>query len=181
MNRMILSIVSATPLLLLVSCGRADRQVRISTTSPAAAFPKLRALDTLFEVAASIRSADAEPLRALHVSTNWFQVAQNPPLLGRAFLADEGLVPTVAILSSDAWQRLFGKDPTIIGHIIDVGTSKCTVVGIVPERSGYDIDVYLPWSPTGDGYSLIALLRPGVSLKQAQAAMDASGVKAKLE
>ena len=180
MNRWTPAVASAATLL-LSACGTPDRQVRISTASPAAAFEKLRALDRMFEVAASVRSADAEPLRVLHVSTNWFQVSQNAPLLGRTFLADEGLVPTVVILSSDAWRRLFGKDPPILGHIIDVGTNKCTVVGIVPDRTGYDVDVYLPWSPSGEGFSLIALLRPGVTLKQAQAAVDAAGVQAKLE
>ena len=182
MNRMTIVVASAA-LVLLTSCltlREPDRQVRITTASPAAAFEKLRALGGMFEVAASAPTSDAEPLRALRVTTNWFQVSQNPPLLGRPFLADEGRVPTVVILSSHAWQRLFGKDPAIVGKIIDVGTNKCTVVGIVPDRDS-NIDVYFPWMPSGDGYSLIALLRPGVTVKQAQAAIDTAGIQAKLE
>jgi hypothetical protein len=184
MNRMTQVVVSAAALF-GSSCGisgdPAERPVRISTATPAATFEKLRALPAVLEVAASSPSADAAPLRVLNVSTNWCTVSQNRPLLGREFLVDEGRVPTVAILSYDAWQRLFGKDPGIVGRTIDVGVNKVTVVGILPRQSGRDFDVYLPWSPSGDGFSLIALLRPGVTLKQAQAAVDAAGIKAKLE
>jgi hypothetical protein len=75
---------------------------------------------------------------------------------------------------------MYGGDSGIIGQRVDLGGEKYTVVGIV-RADVAEADVYLPWSPSGDSIMIVALLRPGVTLKQAQAAADAAGAKSSLE
>jgi predicted permease len=106
--------------------------------------------------------------------------------------------PAVAILSYNFWKRLFNSDPNIVGKTITMngvaagsGTDKnlFTVVGILrPEFALNDeimptvasirqMDVFLPL-PLGadavnrrgdENYNLMARLKPGVTVEQAQA------------
>ena len=116
------------------------------------------------------------------------------PLLGRTLLPQEDKPgqPLVAILSNGAWQRLFNSDPSILGRSITLNGKAFTVAGVLrhgfsvssevlPSEGPMDkIDFFLPL-PLGpdaeqrrgdENYNIVARLRPGVSVQQAQADID---------
>jgi putative ABC transport system permease protein len=78
-----------------------------------------------------------EFFRGSRVSTNFFEVFGVKPLLGRAFLPEDGLVsaPKTILLSSGLWQRRFGGDPAIIGQRL--GNTGVTVIGVIPADFKY--------------------------------------------
>lgn len=116
------------------------------------------------------------------------------PLLGRTLLPQEDKPgqPAVAILSNGAWQRLFNSEPSILGRSITLNGKAFTVAGVLrhgfsvssevlPSEGPMDkIDIFLPL-PLGpdaeqrrgdENYNIVARLRPGVSVQQAQADID---------
>jgi putative ABC transport system permease protein len=160
--------------------GVHSRSVRVSADAPEAAAEKMRGLGTTFEAVGLERQCGNADERALCVSSDWFQAAESRPMLGRAFLAEDP-AGNVMVLSHAYWQRKFGGDPGIIGRAVDAGSTKRTVVGILPESSTRDSDVYLPRKGSTAGDVIIARLAPGVTAKQAQAALDTAGIKAHIE
>lgn len=106
------------------------------------------------------------------------------PQLGRAdFLKEEGEAGSdrVAILTNRLWKRRFGADPGIIGRKIRMNDEPYTVVGVLgpgqPDRLDQELWVPLVFKPeqiNHDFHWLIVLarLKNGVTLKQAQAGMD---------
>jgi putative ABC transport system permease protein len=78
-----------------------------------------------------------EYLRCSRVSTNFFQIFSVKPMLGRAFLPEDGLAaaPKTILLTYGLWQRRFGGDPAIIGQML--GNTGVTVVGVMPPDFKY--------------------------------------------
>jgi predicted permease len=124
-------------------------------------------------------------------------------LLGRTFLPDEDIPgkPPVAILSNRVWQRLFNSDPAIVGKSITLDEIPYAVAGVLPrgfllnaevlpsEGPMDKVDILLPL-PLGsdaaqrrgdENYNIVARLKPGVSVPQAQADIDiiASSIRQK--
>ena len=104
-------------------------------------------------------------------------------LYGRDFLPDEGVAgkDRVVILINKLWRRL-GSDPNIVGKQIQLDGSSYTVVGVMapgqPDRLSQWLIVPLVFKPeqlNHDFHWLLAMgrLKPGVTIKQAQANMDA--------
>jgi predicted permease len=111
------------------------------------------------------------------------------PLMGRFFIPAE-MQPghdQVVILGHDLWQTRYGADPAILGKTIDLDQRRYTIIGVMPARFRFTwdqkIDAFVPLALTpaelseaGRGTSrdlqAQARLQPGVSVKQAQAAMD---------
>ena len=89
------------------------------------------------------------------------------------------------ILTYRAWLKYFGGDPSIIGRTVTFDRRPCTIVGVMAADSPFDrgrTDVWRalsfgPGEQTRDYHWLrvMARLKPGVSLEQAQAGMDAIG------
>ena len=104
------------------------------------------------------------------------------PILGRGIHADdtrEG-APRVALLGHAYWQREFGGDPNVLGRELHIRNQLVTIVGVLPAGFYQETAVWQPKQfPTarldrrGSGTPVIARLRPGVTLDQARAAMDA--------
>jgi predicted permease len=103
------------------------------------------------------------------------------PILGRGFEVEdtrEG-APGIALLGHAFWQREFGGDRTVLGRQISIQGTPVTIVGVLPAgfypRTGiwtaqqFTADQL---SNRGSGASVIARLRPGVTLTQARAALD---------
>ena len=130
------------------------------------------------------------------VGDNFFRTAQVQPVLGRAFLPEEGKVPgrdTIAILSYDFWQSQFGSDPGIVGRRIRLNGIDFTVIGVTSnDFTGMNPvlrpALYAPLSMvqrlsgaakdpledrTDRSLELKGRLKPGVSREQAQAEMTA--------
>ena len=128
---------------------------------------------------------------APRVTTNLFSMLGEKPLLGRTFTDSDGLPggPQVVLLSEGLWRETFHADPNIVGQSVKISGKPQTVVGVIPagfrfpESMGSDLEkgVWLPMQPTDEmlkdrGYhffNLVAQLRPGVTMKQAQRELDA--------
>ncbi len=126
------------------------------------------------------------------VSANYFHVLGIEPLIGREFTRQEDVPngPPLAILSYGLWQRVFHRNPTIVGRTIDLRGSPYTVAGIVPPGfrslpagvgdigTSAPPDVWTPLRPThsgegsGDNYGVIGRLKPGVTAAQAKAQLN---------
>jgi len=140
--------------------------------------------------------ARPERVLATWVTGNYFPLLDLRPALGRFIRADEGnfgRVDSVAVLGYSSWRRRFGGDPSAVGPTTKVNGRLVTIVGVAPPEflgtfAFSDTEVYLPlnWAGGGDlerrearSLHTVARLRPGVTIAQAQAAMDV--VAARLE
>ncbi len=108
------------------------------------------------------------------------------PILGRVLNEDENPVdvtPRVLLISERFWERHFNRDPNVIGQVLHVDGLDKTVIGVMP-KNFYALDeqadffTAMNWTrtemaSTQYGFELIARLKPGVTMKQAQAEMDA--------
>jgi putative ABC transport system permease protein len=111
------------------------------------------------------------------------------PLMGRFFTAEE-MQPghdQVAILGHRLWLTRYGADPAILGKTVDLDQKRYTIVGVMPARFRFTWDqemgVFVPLALTPEELSEAgratsrdletqARLQPGVTVKQAQAAMN---------
>ena len=71
------------------------------------------------------------------VSSNYFDVLQVKPILGRGFLPEEDRTQNthpVVVLGYQLWKNRFSSDPTIVGKTIYMNGSPFTVIGVGPEK-----------------------------------------------
>jgi predicted permease len=123
------------------------------------------------------------------ISSNLFSVLRVPLAEGRPFLPEEdrlGARP-VAILSYTFWQHQFGGRPDALGGSLVLDQKRYTIVGIAPaglKQYGYEPDVYTPLGQDSAAYlrkreaqpvHVVARLRPGVTLAQAEAEVGSLG------
>jgi len=149
-------------------------------------FTELAAVDpTSFNLAGS-----GEPIEigGEHVTANLFSLLGVQPIRGRGFQPEDdrpGSAP-VAIVSYGLWQRRYGGDPGLIGRPITLDGRSYPVVGIMPPNFS---DVYTTFFKTNGQvwisgldlsdpvridhrFLVLARLKPGVTLPQAQSEMD---------
>ena len=136
-------------------------------------------------------SGDPLRVRGFEVTANFLDTLRVKPALGRGFgknVNTPGL-DREAVLSDALWQGQFAADPSIVGKTIRLNDRALTVVGVMPKNFSFPLSAEL-WTPlalTGDEQTtrtthslfVLARLRPGISLRQAQAEMNA--VSARLE
>jgi putative ABC transport system permease protein len=130
-----------------------------------------------------------ELLRGEFVAQPYFELLGVRPILGRTFRPEEDEVPqrdAVVVLSSGLWQRRFGGDPGVVGRAIRLNDRSYSVIGVLPEWFRGITDEAELWVPLhmetpaenfqargSRGPSVVARLKPGVSMAQAQAEMNA--------
>jgi putative ABC transport system permease protein len=130
-----------------------------------------------------------EPERLLgeRVTASYFRTLGVQPLLGRTFTEREDSVggEPVIVLSEGTWHRLFGGDPAVIGRPLTLNDTVYTVIGIMPAAFVIDTPPVEAWISMGRvresfgnranhaGISVVARLKPGVTLDAARADMDA--------
>ena len=130
----------------------------------------------------------------IRASSTLLRMLGAKPMLGRLLLPEEDRPgkPQVAILSYRLWRESFSSDPNIVGKSIVLDGNPFAVAGVLPANFGIDaevmpaevsmdkIDAFLPM-PLGadaaqnrgdENYNIMARLKPGVSLQQAQADVD---------
>jgi putative ABC transport system permease protein len=130
-------------------------------------------------------TGDGEPERiaAEKVTQSFFPLLGIQPLIGRIFNADEAKSGSdkVAILSYELWQSRYGGKREILNSSIQLNGEKCTVIGVMPRgfqfiQKDQRLWVPLPFDPveTRNAHylSVVARLKPGVTLTQAQADMN---------
>jgi predicted permease len=127
------------------------------------------------------------------VSGGYFPVLQAKPLAGRTILPEDTKrgAPPVVLLSENLWRGRLGADPKIAGSSITLDKRPFAVVGIMPAgfRDPFFASTAQVWIPVqqdpvfgprmkfraGSLLGLLARLKPGVSLGEAQAQMAAIG------
>jgi putative ABC transport system permease protein len=137
---------------------------------------------------------------AVVASPNLFHLLGVQPMLGRSFVkadADHGAVEVV-LLSYAGWQTLFGADPKAVGQRLRIGGHPATIIGVMPpemrfpqialaqkiafQETARNAMLFEPLVPSerdlkadmgGFNYKAIARLKPGVTLAQAIAELDA--------
>lgn len=134
-------------------------------------------------------AASAERVQGGSVTPELFMLLGVQPIMGRHFLTEEAAAPgleSVVMLTHGLWQRRYGADPAIVGKTIVVNDRARTVIGVLPPKFNFPIvdQLYTPlrWDalPRGNrNVNAVALLRPGVSVDQAQA--ELSGIARRLE
>ena len=129
---------------------------------------------------------EAEFVRGLRVSEDFFQVFGVAPALGRAFTKAEDTPggERVAILSDGLWQRRFGGRQDLIGQTVLFNDQLITVVGIMPAdfRFGAGADLYLPMQARAGANvdpnaEVVGRLKPGVTIEQARAELQLTADK----
>jgi predicted permease len=74
-----------------------------------------------------------EPVQVEMISSSYFDVLRQKPLLGSLSLPDDERRPTFSvILGERVWRRWFGGDRSVIGKTITVSRVPLTIVGVVP-------------------------------------------------
>src|SRR6266567_3543115 len=94
---------------------------------------------------------DIQPTSASFVTPNYFTELGTPAAFGRMLdphQDDNPDAPPVVVLSYGLWQRRFGSDPSIVGHVIRLNKKPATVVGVTPfgfaSLGGQHPDVWMP-------------------------------------
>jgi putative ABC transport system permease protein len=135
-----------------------------------------------------------ERVRFAMTSSNFFPLFGVDALLGRGLLPRDAKAGSehVAVLSYGFWKRRFASDEKIVGHNLTLNGEPYTVVGVMPANfapddyeelwlpSPWDVPPY-PLAPQKDPrplrdsnyFDVWARLKPGVTLEQARAEMDA--------
>ena len=133
--------------------------------------------------------SDPIQLRGARVSAHYFDIFGVKAALGRTFLADEDQPgkDKVAVLSHVLWVNQFGADPAVLNRTIVLDNVPHTVIGILPSGSAFDRAFNQVWRPLAfepsnmtrnfHWLTSFALLKPGVSLEQARANMNAIGAR----
>ena len=125
-----------------------------------------------------------EQVDASAVSSNFFGTLGVQPMLGRVFSTQEDRPgrSNVVVLSHRFWQEHFGSNADIVGHNINIDGQSFLVAGVMPPSFRYP-DFAHVWTPMAwtdkeravrgeHHYSVVARLKSGIALKEAQAAMN---------
>jgi predicted permease len=154
-----------------------------------------------FETVVSFGNSErSEVVRGSLVSANYFEVLGIKPVLGRTFLPQEDETPgahPVVVLSHNFWQSRFNGDRAVIGRNIVLNNRRFTVVGVAAAGFNGGVPPWKVnfWAPVMmisslvrfpfltnteeilrdrrvEFFSLIGRIKPGVSIVEAQVALE---------
>jgi putative ABC transport system permease protein len=133
-------------------------------------------------------TGDGEPekIEAFGITANFFPLLGVQPALGRVFTTDEDTAGAgqVVVLNYNLWQQRYGGEENIIGRQLVLNGRKYTVVGVMPAGFQFldsKIGLWVPITLTPEQLAqrnrhyltVVARLKPGVSVAQANADMQA--------
>jgi putative ABC transport system permease protein len=140
------------------------------------------------ESVAILTGVDApEQLSGVSTSGDLFAVLGARAAQGRVLTREDEQPgsPRVAVLSYGLWQRRFGANPALVGQQLMLDGVNTTVIGVMPQGFVFPINALKTeyWIPLnsqsetnkerGANYlSIVARLKPGVGMAQAQAEME---------
>ena len=173
-----------------------DRLVRLLQASPKlgldswgvsqADFAAYRDENRSFESIAILSSSainltgegEPERLPMTSVTADFFKVLGVNPQLGRTFVEGEDAPGknAVCVLSHRFWQRRFSGDPNVVGKMLNLNNVSTQVVGVMSDDFKFprvDVDLWMPMPLDTKRtapyfFSVIARLKPGVEVGQAQ-------------
>lgn len=134
-----------------------------------------------------LTEGNALRLTCASVEANFLPVFGVGPLLGRNFSSEEDRpnAPKVAIISYPLWRSRYGNDPSVVGKTMSVDGTPVRIIGVankdfeLPTLDNADVlipEAIDPASQRGANPGRVrwafARLKPGVSIEQAEAAMQ---------
>ncbi len=124
----------------------------------------------------------AEWLQGQSVSLEFFDLLGIRPVAGRLFSAeDERTRADVILLSERTWRNRFGADPKLVDGTVKLDGKAFTVIGVIPARFQFLWETHIwslfvvkrdPDQRRMHYLGVLGRLKPGVSLPQAQIAME---------
>ena len=125
----------------------------------------------------------------VRISPEFFTTLGVSPVLGRNFTDEETDLQTNVIILTDAvWRQRFDSDPNVLGRDTRINGIQRKIVGVLPPGFRFlssEARVFLPIKSgmeergpkarhsNGDGIHMIARLKPGATIAEAQAQIDA--------
>jgi putative ABC transport system permease protein len=166
--------------------------------SPAGAAAVRRAAQSFEASAIYTRSSvglsgngDAAQIDAEVISSGYLETMRVRPALGRGFTdAEDAPAHPVALIGDRLWRQRYSADPAALGRTVAVNGVPLTIVGVMPAAFTGVSGQAMLWFPTGMAPQLtyreylttpqrflnvVARLRPGVTLEQAQAELAVLG------
>jgi putative ABC transport system permease protein len=127
-----------------------------------------------------------QQIRGMRVTPSWFHLLRVSPMIGRPFTQEEGEIgrDQEVILSYGLWQELYGGDKSVLGHTLRMSGRPYTVVGVMPRNFNFiepEVRLWMPLAFSAEektvhhnnNWYYIGRLKPGATLQQAQAQVDA--------
>ncbi len=130
-----------------------------------------------------IEGGEPEQIQGALVMAEYLTTLGVQPARGRLFtmVEDQPNGANVALIGYGLWQRRYGGNENIIGQGVRFGDRNCTIIGVMPP--GFDLpfaaEVWLPLQLSlqslppaqmaARNYEMVARLRPGASVEQADA------------
>jgi putative ABC transport system permease protein len=132
-------------------------------------------------------TGDGPPERVRGARTTWNlpQVLGMQPVLGRMFTEEEARANAkLALVSYGFWERRFARDPGVLSRSIQLNGETFQIIGVMPSEFRYPTKESEVWAPLfitpeelggrmGFNYRVVARLKPGVSVQQAQLELSA--------
>jgi putative ABC transport system permease protein len=134
-----------------------------------------------------------EEVSGQRVSGNFFSLLGINAVLGRTFTPADDAVPSkggpyevVAVISYNYWTNRFGRDPAVIGKVVQLGNDPVTIIGVTPPGfyglvPGREFNMLLPMVTAGAGqlsekeswwFNAVGRIKPGVPIERARAELD---------
>jgi putative ABC transport system permease protein len=191
-----LPIHDADRLVMLQTTGlsEAGQVISDSDASPTK-FEHWRIQTSVLQNVAAVRSAAlnygtgerSEALSTMQVSPDFFKCWGIQMMTGRTFTSVEGIPngPKVALITQNIWMRRFASDSHIVGKTIWLSGTAYSVVGVVAYTPSLGVlgavpQIFIPLTidpnthDEGNYLKVIARLKPGITLGQAQERIKAS-------
>ena len=139
-------------------------------------------------------SDDPMYIQGAKVSPNLFALLGVHPIEGRAFTEQEAEERDGVVVISDwLWEQRFGRDEEIVGERLEVEGAPKRIIGVMPPSFRFPSRATHLWEPHtafpqwlekratrfSNLWAVVGRLKPGVSVRQAQAEMSA--IAARLE
>jgi predicted permease len=127
-------------------------------------------------------------VRGMAATPSLFRLLKVAPVLGRAFDESEGEIGAEqkVILSAGLWRELYAADPNALGKDLQLAGRPYTIVGVMPDTFQFADPAARFWIPLAftaveksddrrhsNNWLNVARLKPGATLEQAQAQVDA--------
>jgi putative ABC transport system permease protein len=131
-------------------------------------------------------------LQGMEATSQLFSLLGIRPALGRDFTIQDDTYGghRVVVLSHGVWKRLFGNDPGVIGRELHLDANAYEIIGVLPARLDAlypNVEVWTPAAFTPEslsakyrwyvGYTMLARLAPGASLRHVQAGIETSAAQ----
>lgn len=136
-----------------------------------------------------------ETVQAAWVGGDFFAILRAHAQLGRVFTNEDDQPGRgkVAVISQGFWQNHFGSSPRVLGRTLIINGEGFSIVGVAPPNlhfAAWPLGAAEIWMPLAwdaetravrknHNYRVVARLKPGVAISQAQAEMNA--ISAQLE